>query len=201
MLAATLHDVKRAAVKAKLLTHTYTLTSDKARFSKTSMSTCPLCRKDPETLEHFLLSCEILEETRLKHIKEIHRLLENKEWNDPKTRPTWLLQVIMDCHNSPECNENQLEDIKRFYITLEGVLFWPSYILFGYILTSFIGTKRFYSALMDYHIWTFKCTYMDHMDHIRRYEDGFYEDGFYEDGFYEDGFYEDGFYEDILKCA
>ena len=32
---------------------------------------------------------------------------------------------------------------KRFYITLEGVLFWPSYILFGCILTSFIGTKRF----------------------------------------------------------
>ena len=82
------------------------------------MSTCPLCRKDPETLEHFLLSCEILEETRLKHIKEIHRLLENKEWNDPKTRPTWLLQVIIDCQNSPECNEDQLEDIDTLTIRL-----------------------------------------------------------------------------------
>ena len=50
---------------------------------------------------------------------------------------------------------------KQFYITLEGVLFWPSYILFGCILTSFIGTKRFYSACMDYHIlWTFKCTWI-----------------------------------------
>jgi len=111
-VCTNLHDVKRATVKVKLLTNTYTLMSDKARFTRNYDSTCMLCREEPETLEHFILNCKILEDIRFKHIAKIHQLIGNLIWTDPKTRPTWLLQIILDCQNSPLCNQILQEEME-----------------------------------------------------------------------------------------
>ena len=47
-------DVRRAEVKARLLTGTYTLQSNRAKFNQYKVSpTCQLCKVDPETREHF----------------------------------------------------------------------------------------------------------------------------------------------------
>ena len=59
------HDVRRAEVKARLLTGTYTLQSNRAKFNQFNVSPiCQLCNKHPETREHFLISCESLKNIR-----------------------------------------------------------------------------------------------------------------------------------------
>ena len=53
------YDVRRAEVKVRLLTGTYTLQSNRAKFNQYNV--CPtyqLCNKNPETREHFITVCE-----------------------------------------------------------------------------------------------------------------------------------------------
>ncbi|CAC5418330.1 unnamed protein product [Mytilus coruscus] len=52
-------EVKKAEVKARLLTGTYTLQVNKAKFSNNKETTkCKMCLNDTEDIEHFLLICD-----------------------------------------------------------------------------------------------------------------------------------------------
>ena len=65
-------EVTRLAVKLKIITGTYLLQSNSAAFNQSAIDpTCLLCRKEPETLEHFLLSCETLDSVRRPIYEEI----------------------------------------------------------------------------------------------------------------------------------
>ena len=71
------YDVKRAEVKAKLLTGTYILQSNRAKFNQFSVSSlCQLCNKNPETREHFLVTCEALHQLRSESWNKIRALFE-----------------------------------------------------------------------------------------------------------------------------
>ena len=60
-----IRDVRRAEIKARLLTGTYTLQSNRAKFNQYNVSPiCQLCNKDIETREHFLTCCETLQNIR-----------------------------------------------------------------------------------------------------------------------------------------
>ena len=51
--------------KQRLMTGTYILQSNRAKFNQYSVNpTCLLCGEDPEDLEHFLLKCRALTVTR-----------------------------------------------------------------------------------------------------------------------------------------
>ena len=57
--------IKKAGMKARLMTGTYVLQSNRAKFNQYSVNpTCLLCGEDPEDLEHFLLKCRALTVTR-----------------------------------------------------------------------------------------------------------------------------------------
>ena len=57
--------IKKAGMKARLMTGTYVLQSNCAKFNQYSVNpTCLLCGEDPEDLEHFLLKCRALTVTR-----------------------------------------------------------------------------------------------------------------------------------------
>ncbi len=65
-------DIKKAIIKAKLVTKTYTLQVNKARFNKYRVDpTCPVCKTDVETLEHFILHCPSLQRERRYNLEKI----------------------------------------------------------------------------------------------------------------------------------
>ncbi|VDI15366.1 Hypothetical predicted protein [Mytilus galloprovincialis] len=71
-------EVKKAEVKARLLTGTYTLQVNKAKFSNNKETAkCKMCLNDTEDLEHFLLLCDSLDRRRtektLDHSKVLYR--------------------------------------------------------------------------------------------------------------------------------
>ena len=50
--------IKKAGMKARFMTGTYVLQSNRTKFNQYSVNpTCLLCGEDPEYLEHFLLKC------------------------------------------------------------------------------------------------------------------------------------------------
>ena len=72
------HAVKRAEVKARLLT----LPSKRAKFNQFNVrSTYQLCNKYPETREHFLVTCERLKCVRAVYLNKIRYMLEHSSAN------------------------------------------------------------------------------------------------------------------------
>ena len=63
---------KRANVKLHLMTGTYTLQAVRAHvYNQVLSPVCLLCKKDEETLEHFLLLCPELQQERDRHLPNI----------------------------------------------------------------------------------------------------------------------------------
>ena len=91
------YDINRAKVKARLLTGTYTLQSNRAKFNQFNVSPlCQLCNKDPETREHFLVTCEALHQLRIESWNKIRALFEFSRGisfvlNDPELTTQLLL--------------------------------------------------------------------------------------------------------------
>jgi hypothetical protein len=72
-------DNARLPVKLRLLTGTYYLQSNKAAFNQNRIDpTCLVCHMEPETLEHFLLDCKVLAETREPYISELNVLIKER---------------------------------------------------------------------------------------------------------------------------
>ena len=64
-----------ASFRAKMLTGSYILQANRARFNQNSVDpTCPLCLSEPEDLPHFLLSCTKLSSTRNLYLPRIKRI-------------------------------------------------------------------------------------------------------------------------------
>jgi hypothetical protein len=79
-------DISRLPVKLRLMTGTYYLQSNTAAFNQNRIDPiCLVCQMEPETLEHFLLDCNVLAETREPYISELDVL-------------------INECHSCVKCN-------------------------------------------------------------------------------------------------
>ncbi|CAC5360675.1 unnamed protein product [Mytilus coruscus] len=71
-VSANLKDIRKIPVRLKIATGNYILQTHKASFSKNhTSSTCKLCSKADETVEHFILLCEKLDEARIPIISKI----------------------------------------------------------------------------------------------------------------------------------
>ena len=64
------------AIKLKLLTGTYIFEKKWARYISESNLICKLCDEEVEDIEHFLLSCPILNSTRLRYYSRLDHLTE-----------------------------------------------------------------------------------------------------------------------------
>ena len=115
-------DVRRAEVKARLLTGTYTLQSNRAKFNQSNVSpTCQLCNKNPETREHFLTSCESLNNIRTVYINKIRSLFEhysgdiNTLLDDPASCTQLLLDASHpDIENTLHLNSDQTRQLELY---------------------------------------------------------------------------------------
>ena len=99
-------EIERAAVKARLLTGTYVLQANRAKFNQFNVNpTCKICGEEAEDRLHFILRCNALEANRRHHIKKICDIL-NKSYSSATVQKIvgnqlTMLQIILDCtHNS-----------------------------------------------------------------------------------------------------
>ena len=68
-------DIIKAAIKVKLLTGQYPLQTVQARWKQHVNNTCPLCDIEPETVEHFLLTCSRLQRTREMNMEKLNNIM------------------------------------------------------------------------------------------------------------------------------
>ncbi len=119
-------DVKAASIKVKLLTGTYTLQSNRARFNQYDVNpTCLLCHKEPETREHFLTRCDVFHTTRNKYLEmlqqEIVTTYDEQTWEYIRNDDHILIQCILDCTN---CDILQPIPSGMHLIRIESVTRW-----------------------------------------------------------------------------
>ena len=75
-MPAVTQEVKKAQIKARLLTGTYLLQSDMQRFSKEKdEQKCELCQIEQDNMEHFLLRCPVLNEKRKITLSKLKQTL------------------------------------------------------------------------------------------------------------------------------
>ncbi|MES9903311.1 MAG: reverse transcriptase family protein [Sedimenticola sp.] len=94
-------DVKCGITKARLLTGTYLLQANKAKFNKYEVDeTCPLCRLEAEDVEHMLTRCPALIDSRTSLLQAIQRTIVTRcgqhVWSQISKRNT-LTSLIIDC--------------------------------------------------------------------------------------------------------
>ena len=94
--------IKKAGMKTRLLTGTYVLQSNRAKFNQYSVNpACLLCGEDPEDLEHFLRKCRALTVTRDSFIEKTICLLNDflgiREQQDITRDLNLFVALILDC--------------------------------------------------------------------------------------------------------
>ena len=95
-------DVRRAIVKARLLTGTYMVQSLRSKFNNNAVDpTCPLCRTACETIPHFLLNCNALYEARKEKLSQIRNTIIDRAgvtaWNKIQVSDELLTKLVIDC--------------------------------------------------------------------------------------------------------
>ena len=86
---------RRAQLKCRLLTGTYTLQSNKAVFNQHLVDpTCKLCKGAPENRQHFLAECPAYGEAREKYIIQVNEVSERLSIN--VSSPEVLTRLILD---------------------------------------------------------------------------------------------------------
>ena len=103
-------DVEKAGVKCRLLTRTYTLQADRAKFSRGRESDiCNLCKISHEDTRHFLLECSYMEDVGEKHLslKQYMRTPFSENTFDRLKSENLLLQFILDPSHTKCCDVEQ----------------------------------------------------------------------------------------------
>ena len=90
-------DIYRIPVKNKILTGTYILQSNRAKFNQNEVNPmCQLCQMDNETLKHFLLECRVLEYARKPVLKDFLQVCNSLVRGCPLVADLSLIQLIVD---------------------------------------------------------------------------------------------------------
>ena len=94
--------IMKAGFKAKLMTGTYVLQSNRAKFNQYSVDpACLLCGDDTKDMIHFLLKCQSLSEPRGQFIAKISSILTEyqgiKEQKEIFEEFDLLAALILDC--------------------------------------------------------------------------------------------------------
>lgn len=120
-------EVKKAEVKSKLISRTYTLQSDRAKFSKnTDSEICLCCGNSEENTTHFLLDCSALDSIREKHLYTLRAYMENnmgKNAFDTIKNEKIMVNFILDCSTEKakpfvQLKRNNIRDIEAITRTL-----------------------------------------------------------------------------------
>ena len=99
-------DVPCISTKLKLLTRSYILLVNRAMFNQNQVDpTCMLCQQAPETVDHFLVECSVLEEKRRPIIDSIFSLVNGLF--EPALASEELVQILLDCSKLVGCQSDR----------------------------------------------------------------------------------------------
>ena len=113
-------DIRRGCIKAKMLTGTYTLQQNRARFNQFAVDpTCQMCGSDSENMQHFLLHCTALAETRKFHLQKIVNHLPGRLRTYCLSDDQLMEQIIMNCPKSITADAEVL-NVKHLIAALES---------------------------------------------------------------------------------
>ena len=105
-------ETRKAIQKARLLTGTYLLQSNKAAFNQHRIdSTCPLCGLEQEDRQHMILKCPSLSTVRDKYMSRVTHLIPDFEHYDCDQKLKILLDSYLD--SSIKCDRADLEVVSR----------------------------------------------------------------------------------------
>ena len=119
------HDVQRAELKAKIITGTYILLVNRAKFNQFEVNpTCGLCCQQPETREHFIAQCSSLSKIRTHFITKTANLLHISPNVLSSMEASNFTQFCLDCTHPllsnylkiPCESQDRLEYYTRKYI-------------------------------------------------------------------------------------
>lgn len=106
-------DVPRIHTKTRLLTGTYILQTNRASFNQNQIDpVCLLCKKENETLEHFILHCDALEHIKSPIISDIQKICNETGVISDLNNSNNMLQLILDCSVILSDGETRDIDIK-----------------------------------------------------------------------------------------
>ena len=89
-------DIRRGCVKARMLTGTYILQSNRAKFNQYDVDpTCTMCSAAQESMTHFLLHCPALDAARKEHLPKIQRHIPPDIL--PDCDDSVMEQIILNC--------------------------------------------------------------------------------------------------------
>ncbi|KAH3790352.1 hypothetical protein DPMN_168550 [Dreissena polymorpha] len=92
------HEVWRAELKARLLTGTYILQCNTARFNRSDVSaTFKLWNMGYETREHLLLTCKAHTDVRSEGMNMLQQIIGGQEFAAIRCKGDILIQTILDC--------------------------------------------------------------------------------------------------------
>ena len=89
--------IKKATIKAMLLTQRYPLSTSRTAGSRRS-ELCPLCNSEPETTTHFLLQCGKLSTVRYPYLK---RIMDTCRTQRVSVDPVTITQIVLDTNHLP----------------------------------------------------------------------------------------------------
>ena len=132
------NDVEKAAIKARILTGTYTLQANRSKFKQYTVDpTCPLCGKGIENRKHFILLCPVTETARTKvKQKIIDRMNSSTVTHLYVQNDDILLQIIVDC--SALIVGPQYSGLRHEVETLSGELIYYVHDLYAHARMNFI---------------------------------------------------------------
>lgn len=86
------------AIKIKIVTGSYILQLDRAKFNTNENTQCRLCDQESEDLIHFILKCKTLDPIRTPYLEEINKIIQVVTKNSFYGYDhTTQLQIILDC--------------------------------------------------------------------------------------------------------
>ena len=93
-------EIPRIAVQVKLVTGTYILQANRAAFNQMAVDPmCLLCKNGTEDLEHFLLQCAFLRNTRERFLDEIKDcVLQLMGYEFDSVSNGAKVQILVDFH-------------------------------------------------------------------------------------------------------
>lgn len=106
-------DIFRIPVKNKILTGTYTLQCNRAKFNQNDVNpTCQLCQAEAETLKHFLLDCHELEPVRKPILNDFLNVCNKLVQDCPLVADLSLVQLLVDSSVVQDFCKPNSEEIK-----------------------------------------------------------------------------------------
>ena len=106
-------------MKARLLTGSYTLQFNRAKFNQFRVNPLsPLCKQAPETREHFIVTCKCLKDIRSRYLRKIRDIFGCSSSTDHILQtPELCIQLLLD--SSHPCVSQCLELSEKQTVLLE----------------------------------------------------------------------------------